>query len=317
MLIILLPKESLRRMKIIFFGTPDFAIPSLRKLYESENEIAAVVTAPDKERGRGRKVTFTPVKEFAVENGIPVLQPENLKSENFADDLKNFNADLFVIVAFRILPESVFMLPRFGSFNLHGSLLPKYRGAAPIQWALINGDKVTGVTTFFLERKVDTGNIILQREVEILPEDDFGSLHDKMSETGADVVLETVNLIKSGNVELKRQDSSLASKAPKITKELAQINWNEPADKIVNLVRGLSPFPGAYFILNGKIYKVYKARGASVNLAPGQIKETKREIFVGAGNDSSVEILDIKPEGRKRMSADEFLRGYSLTEETK
>ncbi len=300
-------------MKIVFFGTPDFAIPSLKKIHESKHTLAAVVTAPDKERGRGRKVTFTPVKEFALANEIPVLQPEKLKDESFITELKQFNADLFVVVAFRILPESVFMLPKFGSFNLHGSLLPRYRGAAPIQWALINGDDVTGVTTFFLERKVDTGNIILQRKIEILPEDDFGTLHDKMSEIGAEVVLETVNLINAGNYILKQQDTSLASKAPKITKELAKIDWNEPAEKIVNLIRGLSPFPGAYFEHEGKIYKIYKAELSSLRLNPAEIKESKREIVIGAGDNKSVQILNIKPEGRKQMTADEFLRGYSLT----
>ncbi len=300
-------------MKIVFFGTPDFAIPSLKKIHESKHTLAAVVTAPDKERGRGRKVTFTPVKEFALANEIPVLQPEKLKDESFITELKQFNADLFVVVAFRILPESVFMLPKFGSFNLHGSLLPRYRGAAPIQWALINGDDVTGVTTFFLERKVDTGNIILQRKIEILPEDDFGTLHDKMSEIGAEVVLETVNLINAGNYILKQQDTSLASKAPKITKELAKIDWNEPAEKIVNLIRGLSPFPGAYFEHEGKIYKIYKAELSSLRLNPAEIKESKREIVIGAGDNKSVRILNIKPEGRKLMTADEFLRGYSLT----
>ncbi len=299
-------------MKIIFFGTPDFALPSLEKLYSSKHEIVAIVTAPDKERGRGRKVTYTPVKNFAIEKQLPVLQPEKLSDENFIAQLRNFNADLFIVVAFRILPEPVYTLPKLGAFNLHGSLLPKYRGAAPIQWAIINGEKITGVTTFFLERKVDTGNIILQREIVISPNDNFGALHDKMSLIGADVVLETVNLIETNSYKLKPQDASKSTKAPKITKEIAEIDWKKSSEEIVNLIRGLSPFPGAYFSLNGKIFKVYKAVVADINLAPLEVKETKKELFIGAGDNRSVQILEIKPEGRKKMTAEEFLRGYSL-----
>jgi methionyl-tRNA formyltransferase len=192
-------------MKLVFMGTPEFALPSLEKLFNSRHKIAAVVTAPDKERGRGQKVSFTPVKEFALEKNIPLLQPEKLKDENFLEKLKEINADLFIVVAFRILPEDVFALPPKGSFNLHASLLPKYRGAAPIQWALINGEKETGVTTFALEKKVDTGNIFLQEKTEILSEDNFGSLHDRLSIIGSDVVLKTVDLIDSGDYSLKPQ----------------------------------------------------------------------------------------------------------------
>ncbi len=297
-------------MKIVYFGTPDFAIPPLKRLLDENYEVAAVVTAPDKERGRGRKVSFTPVKEFALERGLPVLQPESLKDENFIEQLKKLNADIFVIVAFRILPEAVYTIPKY-AFNLHGSLLPKYRGAAPIQWALINGETETGVTTFLLEKKVDTGNIILQKKIAISPEDDFGSLHDKLSELGAEAVLETVKILESGNFEPLPQNDDLASKAPKITKEIAQIDWNESAERIVNLVRGLSPFPAAFFERNGKIYKVYKAKVANENLAPGEVKQTKKELFIGAKK-GAVQILELRPEGRKRMTAEEFLRGYSL-----
>ncbi len=297
-------------MKIVFFGTPDFAVPSLKKLIESSHEVAAVVTAPDKERGRGRKVSFTPVKEFAIENALPVLQPENLKNGNFIAELKKINADVFVVVAFRILPSAVYTLPKY-AFNLHGSLLPKYRGAAPIQWALINGEKETGVTTFLLEKTVDTGNIILQKKIEISPDDDFGTLHDKLSLLGADAVLETVEILNDGNFEPLPQDDTAATKAPKITKDLARINWHDDAEKIVNLVRGLSPFPAAFFESEGKIYKVYKARVADVELSPGEVGRTKKELFVGAGK-GAVEILEIRPEGRKRMTADEFLRGYEI-----
>lgn len=299
-------------MKIIFFGTPDFAVPALDKLVKSNYQIAAVVTAPDKERGRGRKVSFTAVKNYAIDNNIPVLQPDSLKDITFEEQLKNYNADLFIIVAFRILPKSVFTIPKLGSFNLHGSLLPKYRGAAPIQWALINGDKETGLTTFFLQEKVDTGNMILQEKLKINDDDNLGTLHDRMSLIGADLVLKTVDIISSGEVNTFQQDESLATPAPKITKEICKINWNIEAVKVHNLVRGLSPFPGAYFIYNEKLYKVYKTEiSVDVKLNPGEIKQTNKEIFIGC-SDTSIKILEIQPEGRKRMTTEEFLRGYSF-----
>lgn len=299
-------------MKIVFFGTPDFAVTSLSKIFDSSNEIVAVVTAPDKERGRGRKVSYTPIKEFARQKDLPILQPERLKDENVIQELKKLDADLFVIVAFKILPVEVFTLPKYGSINLHGSLLPKYRGAAPIQWALINGDEETGITTFFLKEKVDTGNMILQEKIKIEPEDDFETLHDKMKEVGAEVLLNTINLIESGKVKEKQQDDSLASPAPKITKEICKINWGEPAERIHNLIRGVSPFPGTYFVKDGSQYKVYKSKVINEpELKPGEIIETKKEIFIGCG-EGTLQILVIQPEGRKRMNADEFLRGNSL-----
>jgi methionyl-tRNA formyltransferase len=300
-------------MNIVFFGTPDFAVPSLDILHKSKHNILAVVTAQDKERGRGRKLSYTPVKEYALKNEIPILQPDKLKDENFIAELKKLNADLFVIVAFRILPRSVFTLPKFGAFNLHGSLLPKYRGAAPIHWAIIKGEKITGVTTFFLEDKVDTGNIILQAELPIEEEDNLGTIHDKMSLLGAEVVLETVNLIEAGKVKLKKQNEALASPAPKITKELGKIDWNNTAKKIHNLIRGLSPFPGAYFTVKNRKYKIFKSKIIkNKSLAIGEFAETKKEIFVGCA-DGAIQILEIQPEGRKRMKTEEFLRGYSLS----
>ncbi len=299
-------------MKIVFFGTPEFAVPSLDILNNSKHEIVAVVTAPDKERGRGRKVSFTAIKEYAVANNLRYLQPESMKDEEFIDALKELNVDLFVIVAFKILPRSVYTLPKSGSFNLHGSLLPKYRGAAPIHWAIMNGEKVTGVTTFFLEDKVDTGNIILQTELPIKEDDNLGTVHDKMSLLGAEVVLETVDIIKSGVLALQKQDNSLASPAPKISKELGQIDWNKPAQQIHNLIRGLSPFPGAYFLHNNLKYKVLNSSiGESLNLSPGEIKQTKDEIFIGC-TDASIQMLELQPEGRKRMNANVFLMGYSF-----
>ena len=296
-------------MKIIFMGTPDFALPSLKRLFDSRHSIAAVVTTPDKERGRGQKVTFTPVKEFALVNNIPVLQPEKLKDENFITSLKGFNADLFVIVAFRILPREVFTIPPKGSFNLHGSLLPKFRGAAPIQWALIKGENETGLTTFALAEKVDTGNIYYQEKIEVKDDDNFGTLHDKMSELGAEVVLKTVEMIESGNFTLMEQDSSKASPAPKITKEIQEISWNRPAKEIYNLIRGLSPHPGAFFHHNEKLIKVYASKLSDVKLNSGEIKQTKTELFIGCG-EGTLQILELQQEGKKRMHTEEFLRGY-------
>lgn len=301
-------------MKIVFMGTPDFSIPSLKILLESRHKILAVVTQPDKERGRGKKVSFTSVKQFAVENNIIVYQPEKLKDNlEFVQQMKELQPDLFVVVAFRILPKEVFEIPKFGSFNLHGSYLPKYRGAAPIQWALINGETETGLTTFRLAEKVDTGNIYLQQKVDIYPEDNFEILHDRMSELGAKMVLDTVNLIESGNYILKQQDDSLASPAPKITKEICQIDWDKSATEIHNLVRGLSPHPAAFFNYEDKVIKIYKTEVVTgTNLKSFQFHQTKTELIIGCGKDS-LRILEIQQEAKKRMGIEEFLRGFSFS----
>ncbi|MDP3149356.1 MAG: methionyl-tRNA formyltransferase [Ignavibacteria bacterium] len=296
-------------MKIIFFGTPGFAIPSLQIILDNGHEVAAVVTAPDRPRGRGKQVTFTPIKEFALEHSIKVLQPEVLKDENFIAQLKELDADLFVVVAFRILPKEIFTMPKCGSFNLHGSLLPKFRGAAPIQWALINGEKNTGVTTFALAEKVDTGNVYLKKEIPIEDEDDFGSLHDKLSLLGSQAVAETVEMIDSQKFKLLPQDNSLASPAPKITKELCVINWEKEAGEIHNLVRGLSPFPAAFFFHQQKIFKVYKTKVVERNLKPGEIVESSSELIIGCAK-NALSILEIQQEGKKRLKIEEFLRGH-------
>ena len=300
-------------MKIVFMGTPDFSIPSLKSVYKSNHELAAVVTAPDKERGRGRKVTFTPVKQFAVDQNIPVYQPEKLKGNiEFVDQMNELHPDLFVVVAFRILPKGVFNIPKFGSFNLHGSYLPKYRGAAPIQWALINGETETGLTTFNLAEKVDTGNIYLQEKIEIFPADNFETLHDRMSLLGADLVLRTIELIESGNYELKQQDDSIASSAPKITREICKIDWNKTALEIHNLVRGLSPHPAAFFNYNDKVLKIYKTEIVEKkDLKSFQILQTKTELEIGCGKDA-IRVLEIQQEGKKRMGIEEFLRGFKF-----
>ena len=299
-------------MKIVFMGTPDFSIPSLKILLENNHEIITVVTTPDKERGRGQKITFTAVKQFAIDNNIPVLQPVKLKDDNFISELKNLKPDLFVVVAFRILPKEVFEIPKYGSFNLHGSYLPKYRGAAPIQWALINGDSETGLTTFKLAEKVDTGNIYLQEKVKIHSDDNFETLHNRMSLVGAELVLKTVKLIESGKYELKQQDDSLASPAPKITKEICLIDFHKSAKEVHNLVRGLSPHPAAFFNHNEKVIKIYKTEIVKDSvLKPAEFHQTKTELIIGCGKDA-LRILEIQQEGKKRMSAEEFLRGFSF-----
>ena len=294
-------------------GTPDFAVPSLEKIFNSKHKLLAVVTAPDKERGRGQNVSFTPVKEFALQNNLPLFQPERLKDNNFINSLKELAPDLFVVVAFRILPSEVFSIPTNGSFNLHASLLPKYRGAAPIQWSIINGDKETGVTTFALEDKLDTGNIFIQKKIEILDNDNFGNVHDKLSILGAEAVIETIDLINSGNFTLQVQNDILASPAPKINKENGLIDWHKPAFDINNLIRGLSPHPGAYFFFKDKFIKIYNA---SVNnekvLKPGEILSSKGELVIGCGK-YSLNVIELQQEGRKKLSVSEFLRGFNFS----
>jgi methionyl-tRNA formyltransferase len=297
-------------MKIVFFGTPEFAVYSLEEIFNSKHEIVAVVTTPDTEKGRGLKVSYPAVKRFALEKGIKVIQPEKLKDEGFLNELKSLNADLFVVVAFRILPEEVYSLPPKGSFNLHGSILPKYRGAAPIQWALINGEKESGVTTFKIEKKVDTGNVYLRKSIPIEENDDFGSLHDKLAVLGREAVIETISIIESDDFVLQPQDNSLATPAPKITKEMCAIDWNKTSEEVHNLIRGLSPFPAAYFNLKGKTIKVFKsAVNEDIGLKPGEEYISRSELIIGC-KDGALKILELQQEGKKRLKVEEFLRGY-------
>ncbi|MCE1190350.1 MAG: methionyl-tRNA formyltransferase [Ignavibacteria bacterium] len=299
-------------MKVVFFGTPDFAVPALNLINKSHHELVGVVTVADKQQGRGLKTTFSPVKQYAVDNNILVLQPDSLKDPVFIQALSELHADIFVVVAFRILPAEVFTLPPHGSFNLHGSLLPKYRGAAPIQWAIINGETETGVTSFKLAQKVDTGNMYLQKRTTIGPDETLGDLHDRMALLGAETIIETLHMIESGTAVLLPQDDTLARPAPKITKETCQINWNKTAAEVRNLIRGVTPFPGAFFIQNDNSYKVFKTRlTTKPSSGAGDIQTTKDEILIGCA-DYYLQILEIQKEGRKRMTAEEFLRGYSF-----
>lgn len=299
-------------MRIIYMGTPDFAVPSLYALHQAGHTPIAVVTGMDKPRGRGRKLHPTPVKKAAEDLGIgTVLQPESVKSPEFARQIKDLEADLQVVVAFRILPPAVFQAARLGSFNLHGSLLPRYRGAAPIHRAVMAGDSVTGVTTFFLREKVDTGNMILQRAMPIDPNDTTGDVHDRMMYLGASAVVETVRAIAAGTVEEIPQDNAKATPAPKVFREQADIPWHLEADTVHNHIRGHSPVPCAWTTAPSGILKVYRSRVAEGAGRPGEVLKAGRELRVACGQ-GAVDLLEVQPAGSKRMPADAFLRGRSL-----
>lgn len=296
-------------------GTPQFAVPSLDILIKNGHEILSVVTVPDKPKGRGQKVGISDVKQYALGHNLPVLQPVKLKDENFVNQIKELNPDLIIVVAFRILPPVVFNIPKYGSFNLHASLLPKYRGAAPINRAIINGDKETGVTTFFLEDKVDTGNIILQEKIEIGEDDNAGIVHDKLSEIGSHLVLKTVQEIESGNVKLQKQNDEYSSPAPKIFKDDCRIDWSKTAEQIHNLIRGLSPYPTAWTIFENKVLKIYSAI-KTTEVPAGEIGlliKNGKKLFVNC-SDFMLEILELQIEGKKRMNAIDFLNGVEIKE---
>lgn len=301
-------------MKIVFMGTPDFAVASLKALVESGKEVVAVITAPDKPSGRGLVMNETPVKKYAVSKGIPVLQPEKLKNPEFLEQLRSYQADLQIVVAFRMLPEVVWNMPRLGTFNLHGSLLPQYRGAAPINWAVINGETETGVTTFFLQHEIDTGNVIFAEKTPILPDDNAGTIHDKLMEIGAGLVVKTVEAIEAGNYPQIPQDMSAELKsAPKIFKETCQINWNQPAEKVHNFIRGLSPYPAAWTLLNDKSCKIYKTEIGEVtddSLEIGSFKTDGKSFLYFKTADKYLKIKELQLEGKKRMGIEEFLRGF-------
>ncbi len=305
----------MKDLRIVFMGTPEFAIPSLNILIENGYNVVAVITTPDKPRGRGRKLTPTPVKEQALKNNIPVLQPANLKDPGFIDELKEYSPDLQIVVAFRMLPDIVWTLPPYGTVNLHASLLPQYRGAAPINWALINGEDITGLTTFFIKHEIDTGNIILQQEVEIYPEDNAGTLHDRLKIKGADIVLETVRLIEKGNFKIKKQvDEPGLKKAPKISRETCQIDWNSSMYDLYNFVRGLSPYPTAWTRINDKLYKIYRISITdSENFGqPGEYLTDNKTFLNFQCLDGVVSVDEIQPEGKRKMMIEEFFRGNSL-----
>jgi methionyl-tRNA formyltransferase len=302
-------------MRILFMGTPEFAIPSLRILLDHTYEVIGVMTAPDKPRGRGQQVSSTAVKEFALSRNLPVLQPERLKDENTIAEVQRLAPDLIVVVAFRILPRELFTIPNFGSFNLHASLLPKYRGAAPINWAIINGEKETGVSTFFLQDSVDTGSVLLQARVKIGEDVTAGELHDVLAEVGAEIVLQTVRLIEMGKAQPRKQDNTLACPAPKIFKQDCRINWYASSQQVHNFIRGLSPHPASWTTLGGRIIKVYRSSlGEAQTSEPGRILlRTNDSLLIGTGN-GAISILELQQEGKRRLDIEEFLRGYKIKE---
>ncbi len=299
-------------MRIVFMGTPAFAVPSLERLVEHGYRPVAVVTGPDRPRGRGRKPTPTPVKEAALRLGIDrLLQPESVKDPAFADEIAALAPDVLVVVAFKILPPAVYTQARLGAFNLHGSLLPRYRGAAPIHRAVMAGETETGVTTFFLQQQVDTGAMILQRPMAIGPDETAGEVHDRMMYLGADAVLETVRRIEAGAAVAQPQDDALATPAPKIFPEDARIPWARPAGAVHNHVRGLSPHPGAWTCHGETLLKVYRTRQAAGAGTPGTVLEAGPRLLVACG-EGAVEVLELQQEGRRRLKAAAFLNGYDL-----
>lgn len=296
-------------------GTPEFAVASLDALLLANFDVVAVVTAPDKPAGRGQKLNESAVKKYAAEKGIPVLQPEKLKNPDFIEELRSYQADLQVVVAFRMLPEVVWSMPAKGTINLHGSLLPQYRGAAPINHAIINGEKESGVTTFFLKQEIDTGDIILSDKVDISADDNAGDLHDKLMVLGANLLVKTVKAIDENNYTEQAQPQSNDLKhAPKIFKDDCKVDWNSSNQKVYNLIRGLSPYPTAFTSLNDKTLKIFKAEldNQQPEITPGAFLTDGKTYLKFATKDGFIKLLDIQYEGKKRMLIEDFLRGMRL-----
>lgn len=310
----------MKDLRIVFMGTPDFAVTILKHLVENDYNVVGVITASDKPAGRGRKLNESAVKKYAASVNLPILQPTNLKNEEFNKELKDLKADLQIVVAFRMLPKIVWQMPKCGTFNLHASLLPEYRGAAPIHWAIINGETKTGVTTFFIDDKIDTGEIILQKEISIDNDETVGSLHDKLMFLGADLVTKTVDLISEGNVTTKKQPELEEKSAPKLNPENTKINWKHSLDTIYNQIRGLNPFPAAWTSIKNndeeitaKIYAVRKEIQEH-KFNTGKIIASKKELKV-AIKDGFLIIDEIKISGKKKMDAKSLLNGYTFSED--
>lgn len=303
-------------MRIIFFGTPDFAVASLKALVQSKIDVVAVVTAPDKPAGRGQQIQASPVKIYAEKTGLPILQPVKLKDPEFLTTLKSFHADLQIIVAFRMLPEQVWNMPPLGTFNLHASLLPQYRGAAPIHWAIINGEKETGVSTFFLQHEIDTGNLLFQETEVIHPDDTTGDLYQRLMEKGANLVVKTTKAIFDNQIKPQAQKESLYLKiAPKLTRESGWVHWSKNAQEINNLIRGMNPFPGAHTLFQGKNCKIISVK-THVEIIPSLgigVWDTDQKTYLRVGcADGYIEIQEWQMEGKKKMKIEDFLRGYSF-----
>jgi methionyl-tRNA formyltransferase len=312
-------KTEQKNLKIVFMGTPEFAVPSLDILVKNGFDVVGVITSTDKFGGRGNKKLIEPaVKKYALENGLRILQPKNLKASDFIEELRSLEADLQVVVAFRMLPVVVWEMPPLGTINLHSSLLPKYRGAAPINWAVINGEAETGVTTFFLKHEIDTGDVLLSKKMQIGENETAGELHDKLMELGAGVVLESVKLIENGNFKLKEQDTSQVSKAPKIFHETCEINFDAKTEIVHNFIRGLSPFPTAWTTLDNQKLKIFRSLKdlQKHNFKPGKIETDNKSYFKIATQDGFVQILELQLQGRKRMDVKAFLNGYKLEKDS-
>lgn len=304
-------------MRIIFMGTPDFAVPSLEALL-TKHEVVLVVTQPDKPKGRGKKMVPTPVKACALEHGIPVLQPEKVKEPEFVEQLRSYEPDLIAVTAFgQILSEPILEMPKYGCINVHGSLLPKYRGAAPMQWSIIDGEKVTGITTMYMAKGLDSGDILLKAEVEITDEDTFATIHDKMAVTGANLLLDTLDQLEAGTLERIPQDHDAATYAPMITKETGHIDWSKNRQDIINLIRGLNPVPAAYTIYEEEVLKIFGAVISDVqadDAANGEIVAVVKKGFVVKCGDGCLLITEVQARGGKRMMTDAYLRGHAMKE---
>lgn len=313
---------ALAALRIVFMGTPEFAVASLDALRRAGYHIAGVVTAPDKPAGRGMKMTESAVKKYAVDHSIPVLQPLKLKDPAFLEELKSLHADLQVIVAFRMLPEVVWSMPRMGSINVHGSLLPHYRGAAPINWAVINGEKTTGVTTFRLKHEIDTGDILMQESFPVGENETAGEVHDRMKEIGAQLLVKTVQGLVDGTIMEKPQpfNSGELKHAPKIFTDTCRIDFTKTTSEVHNLVRGLSPFPGAFTTLDGKMLKIYRSTKelspGSMTNEPGELLTDGKTYLKFACADGFLQVLELQLEGKKKMTTAEFLRGYRFSSPT-
>ncbi|MCX6322874.1 MAG: methionyl-tRNA formyltransferase [Sphingobacteriales bacterium] len=314
------PKDF-RKLRIVFMGTPEFAVASLSKLVDAGCNIVAVITAPDKPAGRGMELQQSNVKKYALEKGLPLLQPEKLKDPAFIESLKLLNADLQVVVAFRMLPEMVWNMPPMGTINLHGSLLPQYRGAAPINWAIINGEPFTGVTTFLLQHDIDTGNILLAEKMLIGSDENAGELHDRMKETGATVLLRSIEELAAGKIFSKPQEipsnGISLNHAPKIFAKDCEIDWNKTVDEVYNLVRGLSPYPTAFTYLDGKKCKLFAVEKIHTNpsVTPGTYDTDVKTFLRFACSDGYLDIKVLQIEGKKKMPVIDFLRGYRFPEQ--
>lgn len=312
----------MKDLRIVFMGTPDFAVTILKHLVENNYKVVGVITAPDKPAGRGRKLNESAIKKYTKSLEVPLLQPTNLKSTDFNHELRKLKADVQIVVAFRMLPKIVWQMPHYGTFNLHASLLPEYRGAAPIHWAIINGETKTGATTFFIDDKIDTGEIILQEEIEIKKEETVGSLHDKLMYLGADLVAKTVNLISTQKVTTRKQPNLKEKSAPKLDPENCRIDWTSSLEKIDCKIRGLNPFPGAWTVIkNGeqeitsKIYAIRKEI-AEHSFSIGEIVVTKKELKI-AVKAGFIIIDEIKLSGKKKMETKSLLNGYTFLPQAK